>query len=121
MKLSISLVSISVALVAAAAAAGCKKGDKTSTGTSRTSRCTTTLAGSRRVIGGGTSGALVYLQLPETDGLTLCRIEGTSLLTQGEAIELGLPAGASHLFDAQGKSFPRTIDALPGIGERRAS
>jgi multiple sugar transport system ATP-binding protein len=65
--------------------------------------------------------ALVYLQLPETGGLTLCRIEGTSLLEQGEAVELGLAAGASHLFDARGKSFPRAIDALPGIGERRAS
>jgi len=34
---------------------------------------------------------------------------------------LGLAAAASHLFDAEGKSFPRSIDALPGAGERRAS
>ncbi len=65
--------------------------------------------------------ALVYLQLPETDGLTLCRLEGTSLLQPGEAVELGLAAGASHLFDAEGKSFSRTIDALPGAPYRRAS
>jgi len=65
--------------------------------------------------------ALVYLQLPETDGLTLCRLEGTSLLKPGEAVELGLAAEASHLFDAEGKSFSRTIDALPGTPYRRAS
>jgi multiple sugar transport system ATP-binding protein len=65
--------------------------------------------------------ALVYLQLPETDGLILCRIEGTSLQKPGEVVELGLAAGASHLFDAEGKSFSRTIDALPGAPYRRAS
>jgi len=65
--------------------------------------------------------ALVYLQLPETDGLTLCRLEGTSLQKPGEAVDLGLAAGASHLFDAEGKSFARTIDALPGAPYRRAS
>jgi multiple sugar transport system ATP-binding protein len=65
--------------------------------------------------------ALIYLQLAKIDGLTLCRIEGTSLLKPGEAVELGLAAGASHLFDAEGKSFSRTIDALPGAPYRRAS
>jgi multiple sugar transport system ATP-binding protein len=65
--------------------------------------------------------ALVYLQLAETDELTLCRIEGTSLQKAGEAVELGLAAEASHLFDAEGKSFSRTIDALPGAPYRRAS
>jgi len=65
--------------------------------------------------------ALVYLQLVKTDGLILCRIEGTSLQKPGEVVELGLAAGASHLFDAEGKSFSRTIDALPGAPYRRAS
>jgi ABC-type sugar transport system ATPase subunit len=65
--------------------------------------------------------ALVYVRLPETDDLTLCRSEGTSLVKEGEVIELGLAARATHLFDAEGKSFPRTIEALPGVGERRAS
>jgi ABC-type sugar transport system ATPase subunit len=65
--------------------------------------------------------ALVYVRLPETENLVLCRSEGTSLVKEGEVIELGIAAGASHLFDAEGKSFPRSVDTLPGIGERRAS
>jgi len=65
--------------------------------------------------------ALVYVRLPETENLVLCRSEGTSLVKEAEVIELGISAGASHLFDAEGKSFPRSVDTLPGIGERRAS
>jgi multiple sugar transport system ATP-binding protein len=65
--------------------------------------------------------ALIYLRLPETDGLTLCRIEGASLVKDGAQIELGVPPGALHVFDADGVAFPRTVDALPGVGERRAS
>jgi multiple sugar transport system ATP-binding protein len=64
--------------------------------------------------------ALIYVRLPDTDGLTLCRIEGTSLVKENESIELGIPATAAHLFDADGRAFPRTVDALPGA-ERRAS
>jgi multiple sugar transport system ATP-binding protein len=64
--------------------------------------------------------ALIYARLPETEGLTLCRIEGTSLVKEEEAIELGIPATAAHLFDAEGRAFPRTVEALPGA-ERRAS
>lgn len=65
--------------------------------------------------------ALVYVRLPETENLVLCRSEGTSFVKEGEVIELGIAASASHLFDAEGKSFSRSADALPGIGERRAS
>ena len=65
--------------------------------------------------------ALIYLRLPETEGLTLCRIEGASLVKDGAPIELGVAAGSLHLFDADGVAFPRTVDALPGVGERRAS
>ena len=57
MKLSISLVSISVALVAAAAATGCKKGDKTSTGTG-------SAAGAGGAAGGATGS--IALLLPES-------------------------------------------------------
>ncbi|HMG22008.1 MAG TPA: sn-glycerol-3-phosphate ABC transporter ATP-binding protein UgpC [Kofleriaceae bacterium] len=64
--------------------------------------------------------ALIYLRLPDTEALTLCRIEGASLIKEGERIELGAPAGALHVFDAEGRAFPRTVDALPGA-ERRAS
>ncbi|HEX3759961.1 MAG TPA: sn-glycerol-3-phosphate ABC transporter ATP-binding protein UgpC [Kofleriaceae bacterium] len=64
--------------------------------------------------------ALIYVRLPDTDGLTLCRIEGNSLTREGERIELGVPSGAVHVFDADGRAFPRTVDALPGA-ERRAS
>jgi ABC-type sugar transport system ATPase subunit len=65
--------------------------------------------------------ALLYVRLPEVDGLILCRGEGTSLVKEAEAVELGLTAGAAHLFDAEGKAFPRTARASPGIGERKAS
>jgi ABC-type sugar transport system ATPase subunit len=65
--------------------------------------------------------ALVYARLPETDGLTLARSEGTSLAREGQVIELGLESTAAHLFDADGKSYPRTVDALPGLDVRHAS
>jgi multiple sugar transport system ATP-binding protein len=65
--------------------------------------------------------ALLYVRLPETDQLTLCRGEGTSLLKEGETVELGLSATDAHLFDADGKAFPRMVEAQPGIGERQAS
>jgi multiple sugar transport system ATP-binding protein len=65
--------------------------------------------------------ALIYVRLPKVDDLILCRSEGTSLVKEGEIIELGFAAGVSHLFDADGKSFPRSADALSGAGERRAS
>ncbi|HEX2685910.1 MAG TPA: sn-glycerol-3-phosphate ABC transporter ATP-binding protein UgpC [Kofleriaceae bacterium] len=65
--------------------------------------------------------ALIYVRLAKADELILCRSEGASLIKEGEVIELGLAASATHLFDAQGKSFRRSVDALPGAGERRAS
>jgi multiple sugar transport system ATP-binding protein len=63
--------------------------------------------------------ALVYVQLPDTDGLTLARSEGTSLVKLGATVELGIPATAAHLFDAGGKAFPRTVEAMER--ERKAS
>ena len=51
--------------------------------------------------------ALIYLRLPETEELTLCRIEGTSLAREGERLELGVSPGAMHVFDADGRAFPR--------------
>ena len=65
--------------------------------------------------------ALIYLRLPETEGLSLCRIEGASLVKEGSQIELGVAADALHVFDAEGVAFPRTVAVLPGLGERRAS
>jgi multiple sugar transport system ATP-binding protein len=65
--------------------------------------------------------ALIYLRLPETEGLTLCRIEGASLTREGERIELGVSPRVLHVFDAAGVAFPRTVDALPGASARRAS
>jgi multiple sugar transport system ATP-binding protein len=64
--------------------------------------------------------ALIYVRLPDTEGLTLCRIEGTTSVKDGQSIELGLPASAAHLFDAAGVSFPRTGDVEAGT-ERKAS
>jgi len=65
--------------------------------------------------------ALIYLQLPGVDGLTLCRVEGASLTREGEHIDLGLSPRVLHAFDADGVAFPRTVDALPGASARRAS
>jgi multiple sugar transport system ATP-binding protein len=68
--------------------------------------------------------ALVYARLPETEGLTLCRSEGTSRAKEGEVIELGFGADVCHLFDAEGRAFSRTVDVLPGApgaDERQAS
>jgi multiple sugar transport system ATP-binding protein len=65
--------------------------------------------------------ALIYVRLPEVDGLTLCRIEGTSFAKDGEAIELAIRRDVSHLFDVDGKAFPRTVDAAPSADERKAS
>jgi multiple sugar transport system ATP-binding protein len=62
--------------------------------------------------------ALIYVRLPGTEGLTLCRIEGASLARDGEHIELGVAPGAVHVFDAGGKAFPRTVEALPGAARR---
>ena len=62
--------------------------------------------------------ALIYLRLPETEGLTLCRIEGASLAKEGERVELGVSPGAMHVFDADGRAFPRTVDAIPGVYRR---
>jgi multiple sugar transport system ATP-binding protein len=64
--------------------------------------------------------ALIYIRLPGVEGLTLCRLEGTSLAREGEPIELAIAPGVVHVFDADGKAFARTVDALPGA-ERRAS
>jgi multiple sugar transport system ATP-binding protein len=64
--------------------------------------------------------ALIYVRLPGTEGLTLCRIEGACLTREGEHIEIGIAPGALHVFDADGRAFPRTVDALPGAA-RRAS
>ncbi|HEX7836345.1 MAG TPA: sn-glycerol-3-phosphate ABC transporter ATP-binding protein UgpC [Kofleriaceae bacterium] len=63
--------------------------------------------------------ALIYLRLPETEELTLCRIEGTSLAREGERIELGVSPGVMHVFDADGRAFPRMVESVPG-GYRRA-
>ena len=67
--------------------------------------------------------ALIYLQLAKTEALTLCRIEGSSSAKEGETLELGLAANAAHLFDAEGKSFPRTVDDVlegPATQQRAA-
>jgi len=67
MKLSISLVSISVALVAAAAVTGCKKGDKTGNGGAAGTAGTGSSAGMAGAGGaaGGATGSIALL-LPES-------------------------------------------------------
>jgi len=64
--------------------------------------------------------ALIYIRLPSTEGLTLCRIEGTTSVKEGQIAALGLPAAAAHLFDATGVSFTRTGD-VEAATERKAS
>jgi hypothetical protein len=41
------------------------------------------------------ASALIYVRLPGTEGLTLCRIEGASLTRAGEHIEIGIAPGGS--------------------------
>jgi len=65
--------------------------------------------------------ALVYVRAPGSEELALCRVEGTSRAQEGEAIELGVPATAVYLFDAQGKAFARKVDAASDAPARRAS
>src|SRR5262249_18709466 len=43
--------------------------------------------------------ALLYLRLPEIEGLTLCRIEGASWAREGERVELGVSPRVLHVFD----------------------
>ena len=64
--------------------------------------------------------ALIYVRIPEVDGLTLCRSEGTSRAKEGEVIELGLASAVAHLFDAEGKAFARVGDVEAMSGERQA-
>jgi multiple sugar transport system ATP-binding protein len=66
--------------------------------------------------------ALIYLKPAKSEALVLCRVEGTSSAKEGETIELALAASAAHLFDSDGKSFPRTVDdVLEGPSQRAAS
>jgi len=64
--------------------------------------------------------ALIYVRIPDIEGLTLCRVEGMTSVKEGETVSLGLPADVAHLFDADGKSFPRKGGALSDLA-RRAS
>jgi multiple sugar transport system ATP-binding protein len=66
--------------------------------------------------------ALIYLKMGKSDALILSRVEGTSHAKEGETIELDLVASDAHLFDSDGKSFPRTVDdAREGESQKRAS
>jgi multiple sugar transport system ATP-binding protein len=65
--------------------------------------------------------ALLYVRLAETEGFTLCRKDGTSAAREGEPIELGIPPHAAHLFDLDGRAFPRTVEMQTGMPCRRAS
>jgi multiple sugar transport system ATP-binding protein len=66
--------------------------------------------------------ALIYLKPAKTESMILCRVEGTSSAKEGESLELVLAASDAHLFDSDGKSFPRTVDdALEGPSQRAAA
>jgi ABC-type sugar transport system ATPase subunit len=66
--------------------------------------------------------ALIYVRLAKSDTLTLSRVEGTSLLKEGDVHDFAVLTTSSHLFDAAGKSFPRTVDnARSGEPQRAAS
>jgi multiple sugar transport system ATP-binding protein len=43
-------------------------------------------------------GTLVYVKLPGTSELVVCRTEGTTRVKEGQKIDLGLPARDCHLF-----------------------
>jgi len=70
--------------------------------------------------------ALIYVKPAKTEAMILCRVEGISTAKDGEALELGVAASTAHLFDADGKSFPRTVDTVlegdnAGVSQLRAS
>jgi multiple sugar transport system ATP-binding protein len=44
-------------------------------------------------------GTLVYVKLPGTSELVVCRTEGTTRVKEGQKIDLGLPASECHLFE----------------------
>jgi multiple sugar transport system ATP-binding protein len=44
-------------------------------------------------------GTLVYVKLPGTSELVVCRTEGTTRVKEGQKIDLGLPANECHLFE----------------------
>jgi multiple sugar transport system ATP-binding protein len=44
-------------------------------------------------------GTLVYVKLPGTSELVVCRTEGTTRVKEGQKIDLGVPARECHLFE----------------------
>jgi ABC-type sugar transport system ATPase subunit len=70
--------------------------------------------------------ALIYVKPAKTETMILCRVEGISTAKDGETLELGVAASSAHLFDSDGKSFPRTVDTVlegegAGVSQLRAS
>ena len=70
--------------------------------------------------------ALIYVKPAKTETMILCRVEGVSTAKDGEPVELGVAASTAHLFDAEGRSFPRTVDTVlegegAGVSQLRAS
>jgi multiple sugar transport system ATP-binding protein len=57
--------------------------------------------------------ALLYVRLAEARELAVCRKDGASAARAGDSIELGIAAHVAHLFDGEGRAFPRTGMLLP--------
>ncbi|MBQ0931835.1 sn-glycerol-3-phosphate ABC transporter ATP-binding protein UgpC [Ideonella sp. 4Y16] len=53
------------------------------------------------------SATFAYGSLPGTEVTLTCELDGALRLKSGEPLMLGVPAGACHLFDAQGLAFRR--------------
>jgi len=53
--------------------------------------------------------SLLYADIPGTDELLTVRVEPDTEAAKGQALQLGLPASACHLFDEEGLAFRRLV------------
>ncbi|WP_428267570.1 ABC transporter ATP-binding protein [Haliangium sp.] len=56
-------------------------------------------------------GTLVYVKLPSMDDMLVCRTEGTTRVTEGQKVALGLPMDECHLFEGHEPAHSDDEDA----------
>jgi multiple sugar transport system ATP-binding protein len=56
--------------------------------------------------------ALLYLECAETKDPITLRTDGATRLKRGDAVSLALPEPHVHVFDAEGRALPRSVDPL---------
>jgi multiple sugar transport system ATP-binding protein len=62
-------------------------------------------------LGGMTYAYCQHPALDEAEGVLTCAVPGTTPLHTRGALQLGVPADKTYLFDAQGQALPRTVAA----------